>query len=157
MVISFIFKQLLRNRKFKSSFCFYIIFVVQIFFMKLFKAIAFAICSLPFLLFAQNINYGSWKVEGYATNVTKITHNPYEYSKSYNVTNAVIAKPVATIKPNYSFGNGGAILLNNRTISITPSSNNEGYYCLGIALQKDEQIKSQEDRLKKLEELILNK
>ncbi len=108
--------------------------------MKLFKTIAFVIYSLPLLLFAQSANYGSWKVETYAANVTKITHTPNEYSKNYNVTNAVIAKPVTTLKPNYSFGDSGAILLNNKAISLTPSRDKEGYYCLGIALQKDEQI-----------------
>jgi oligosaccharide 4-alpha-D-glucosyltransferase len=106
---------------------------------KLFTAINIALfVMVSTVSFSQNKD--SWKVENYAANIVKITHIPQEYNKSYNVTNAVIAKPLANVKPIYSFTNEGSIILNNNAISLTPSVNNDGYNGFKITLQKDEMI-----------------
>ena len=65
---------------------------------KLFKAKSiFLFIVMPVISFSQQKNYGSWKIEAYSNSIIKVTHFPFEYSNNFNVTNAVIIKPIATI------------------------------------------------------------
>lgn len=106
--------------------------------MKLFKL--FVVILSPFVLKAQSKNFGSWKVESYAANIVKLTHTPNEYNKSYNITNAVIAKPLALAKHKYIFADSGLISLLETSFKVKPSSTKDGFYCLNFTLQNDEEI-----------------
>lgn len=106
--------------------------------MKLFKF--FVVLLTPFTILAQSKAIGNWKVESYAANIVKLTYTPSEYNKSYNVTNAVIAKPLALPKHKYYLGDSGLISILETSLKVKPSTTNDGFYCLNFSLQNGEEI-----------------
>lgn len=93
------------------------------------------LCSISF---SQKVN--DWLIQAYDTNITKFTYAPAEYTKNYNITNAVIAQPNYSIKVVVTEAKGNEIFVENTNMKIFPSTTNDGYQCLNFKLQKDEMI-----------------
>ena len=89
-------------------------------------------------IFAQR--NANWEVKTYASNVTKLTYHPFEYTRDYNVTNAVIAKPVSNIIAPYEIFKDASVLLKKDSLLFTPVFNDEGYIGMRFDLKTDEMI-----------------
>jgi len=105
-----------------------------------FKALIVLVGLKSTICFAQNQNYGSWKIESYANNIVKVTNTPQEYAKNYNVTNAVMIQPLAISKHHYVSSDSGAINITEAGVSLMPFAANDGSRGFKLLLKKEEQI-----------------
>ncbi len=82
----------------------------------------------------------NWQVVPYANNVNKVIYHPFEYVNDFNVTNAVIAKPVNNIIPSYKINPDASIQLNKEKLTLFPEFDDAGYIGFRFELQNDEMI-----------------
>ena len=97
--------------------------------------VAVLFCNLSFA--QRNAN---WEVIPYANNILKVVYHPFEYNRDFNVTNAVIAKPLANIVPVYKINEDASITLNNGAFTFSPVFADDGLKGLSFLLKKDEMI-----------------
>ena len=82
----------------------------------------------------------NWQVIPYASNVFKVVYQPLEYNKSFNVTNAVLAKPLANATVDFSINNDTSLSLNKGQIIFSSVYADDGSRGLSFMLKKDEMI-----------------
>lgn len=82
----------------------------------------------------------NWQVIPYATNIIKVVYHPFEYTRDFNVTNAVIAKPLTSNFPSFKINGDASITVQNGAITFNPVFKNDGSRGLSYQLQKDEMI-----------------
>jgi oligosaccharide 4-alpha-D-glucosyltransferase len=104
---------------------------------KLLLAIALQLIVCNFSFSQRGAN---WQVIPYASNVFKVIYHPFEYTREFNVTNAVIAKALGIDNPTFKINRDASITINNGALTIHPAFAEDGSRGLRFDLQKDEMI-----------------
>ena len=82
----------------------------------------------------------NWQVTPYTSNIVKIIYHPFEYSKDYNVTNAVVAKALPNLVANYKINSDASLTINNGAFTFRAVFSDNGSRGLSYELKKDEII-----------------
>ena len=106
----------------------------------IYKSTFIAIGVLLFSISAFTQRNANWQVVPYANNINKVIYHPFEYVNDFNVTNAVIAKPVNNIIPSYKINADASIQLNKEKLTLFPEFDDNGYRGIKFELQTDEMI-----------------
>ncbi len=104
---------------------------------RLFTTIAIMLSAATFVTAQRNAN---WQVIPYATNVIKVVYHPFEYTRDFNVTNAVIAKPLTSNFPSFKINGDASVTVQNGAFTFSPVFKNDGSRGISYQLQKDEMI-----------------
>ena len=102
------------------------------------KISAFVMLFISIGSFAQR--NANWQVFPYANNIFKVIYHPAEYNREFNVTNAVIAKPLNNIMPIFNINSDASVTINNGAFTFSPVFAEAGLKGLSFKLQKDEMI-----------------
>jgi len=104
---------------------------------RLFTTIAIVLSAATFVTAQRNAN---WQVIPYANNVIKVVYHPFEYTRDFNVTNAVIAKPLTSNFPSFKINGDASVTIQNGAFTFSPVFKNDGSRGISYQLQKDEMI-----------------
>lgn len=82
----------------------------------------------------------SWTVIPYSANVVKLVYQPQQYRHHENITGAVIQKPVLKNSIPVKWVNNAIVAGKEKTVSISPFLDKDGYSGFSIALNENEKI-----------------